>query len=359
MGIQPTFQPDRRAFLQRSMRGGATAAAVYGGLLLPQVESVAKPVPEQHVAIGVSQTASLSNLPLLLAHELGFFRAEGIVLDWVPLASEAAAAQALAKGRISLLSSDFAHTLMHDARGGELKAFVVQARTPQMVFGVLPRSLVGYRQFSDLKGRRVCTLPTSTASQLVINRLMQDAGLRGVELSIVTIAEPADMLDQVRRGGMDAFCMDHAMVAALEQRGEVRVVADTRSLKGTLDVFGGPMPGAVVCAPAAYIQQHPDVCQATANAVVRALKWLRTAGPSDLIKALSSVALDADRVNYLAALEKSRDGFSGDGVLSDAAAATALAAVSRLDARVSPSHLKLAQSFTNEFALRAKARFRA
>lgn len=359
MGNLPTFQPDRRTFLRCSARGGTAAAAALGAMFLLRVESAAKPVPEQRVAIGVSQTASLSNLPLLLAHELGFFRAEGIVLDWVPLASEAAAAQALAKGRISLLSCDFAHTLMHDARGGELKAFVVQARTPQMVFGVLQRSLASYRQFSDLKGRRVCTLPTSTASQLVINRLMQEAGLSGFELSIVTIAEPADMLEQVRSGGMDAFCMDHAMVAALEQRGEVRVVADTRSLKGTLDVFGGPMPGAVVCAPATYIQQHPDVCQATANAVVRALKWLRTAGPSDLVKALSSVALDADRVNYLAALEKSRDGFSGDGVLSDVAATTALAAVNRLDTRVSLNRTKLAQSFTNEFALRAKARFRA
>lgn len=358
MGIPPIFQPDRRTFFRSGLHSCAALAAAIGAAPLLRAESAAKPAVEQHVAIGVPQAASLSNLPLLLARELGFFRAEGIVLDWVPLASEAAAAQALAKGRISLLSCDFAHTLIHDVRGGELKAFVVQARTPQMVFGVLPRSLAGYRQFSDLKGRRVCTLPASTASQLVINRLMQEAGLSGVELSIVTIAEPADMLDQVRSGGMDAFCMDHAMVAALEQRGEVRVVADTRSLKGTVDMFGGPMPGAVVCASAGYIQQHPDVCQATAHAVVRALKWLRTAGPSDLIKALSSVSLDAERVNYLAALEKSRDGFSGDGVLSDAAAATALAAVSRLDARASLSRARLAQSFTNEFALRAKARFR-
>lgn len=358
MGIFPTFQTDRRAFFRSGLHSCAAVAAAMGAVPLLRAESAGKPVVESHVSIGVPQAASLSNLPLLLARELGFFKAEGIVLDWVPLASEAAAAQALAKGRISLLSCDFAHTLMHGVRGGELKAFVVQARTPQMVFGVLPRALAGYRQFSDLKGRRVCTLPASTASQLVINRLMQEAGLSGVELSIVTLAEPADMLDQVRSGGMDAFCMDHAMVAALEQRGEVRVVADTRSLKGTLDMFGGPMPGAVVCASTGYIRQHPDVCQATANAVVRALKWLRTAGPSDLIKALSSVSLDAERVNYLAALEKSRDGFSGDGVLSDAAAATALAAVSRLDARVSLSRARLAQSFTNEFALRAKARFR-
>ena len=350
-------QLHRRTLLQRGMQL-SVAAALLGVQPSLDAQGVLKPMSDMRVAIGAQQTASLSNLPLLLAHELGFFKAEGIVLDWVPLASEAAGTQALAKGQIQMVSCDFAHTLLHDARGGELTAFVVQARTPQMVFGVLPRALAGYRQFSDLKGRRVCTLPPSVASQLVIHRLMQDAGLSGVELSIVSFAESADLLDQVRNGGMDALCMDHAMVAALEQRGEVRVVADTRTLKGTLEVFGGPMPGAVVCASAQYIQQHPAVCQGVANAVVRALKWLRTAGPSDLVKALASVSLDADRVNYLTALEKSRDGFMGDGVLSDAAATTALAAVNRMDARVPLSRVKLMQAFTNEFALNAKARFR-
>lgn len=347
----------RRALLQRGMQLGV-AAAMLGVQPDLDAQSVNNPVPDMRVAIGVQQTASLSKLPLLLAHELGFLKAEGIVLDWVPLASEGAGTQALAKGQIQMVSCDFAHTLLHDARGGELTAFVVQARTPQMVFGVLPRALASYRQFSDLKGRRVCTLPPSVASQLVIHRLMQDAGLSGAELSVVSFAESADLLEQVRNSGMDALCMDHAMVAALEQRGEVRVVADTRTLKGTLELFGGPVPGAVVCASASYIQQHPAVCQGVANAVVRALKWLRTAGPSDLVKALASVSLDADRVNYLTALEKARDGFMGDGVLSDAAAAAALAAVNRLDARVPLSRVRLMQAFTNEFALKAKARFR-
>ncbi|MBY0463525.1 MAG: ABC transporter substrate-binding protein, partial [Burkholderiales bacterium] len=343
--------------LQRGMQMGA-AATVLGAQQWLHAQGATKLVPDVHVAIGVQQTASLANLPLLLAHELSFFKAEGILLDWVPLASEAAGTQALAKGHVHMVSCDFGHALLHHAHGGDLTAFVVQARTPQMVFGVLPRALAGYRQFSDLKGRRVCTLPPSAASQLVINSLMHEAGMSGVELSIVSIAESANLVDQLRNGGMDAFCMDHATVAALEQRGEVRLVADTRTLKGTLAVFGGPMPGAVVCAPASYLQQRPDTCQAVASAVVRALKWLRTAGPSDLVKALASVSLDADRVNYLTALEKSRDGFMGDGVLSDVAAATALTAVNRMDAQVPLSRVRLMQAFTNEFALRAKARWR-
>lgn len=350
----PIFHPDRRRFLLRS----GVAAAAWGAAPGLFGQNAGMAGSGMRVALGVPQSASLSSLPVLLAHELGFFRAEGLVLDWMPLASEAAGMQALAKGRIQLLSCDFAQTLMAHTPGNELKAFVLQTRTPQMVFGVLPRAMAGYRQFSDLKGHRVCTLPHTAASQLVIHRLMQDAGLHGLELSVVSFAKPADVLDLMRSGNLDAFCLDHTLVAALEQRGEVRVVADTRTLKGTLDVFGGPMPGAVVCASSAYVQQHPGVCQATTHAVVRALKWLRTAGPSDLVRALASVSLDADRANYVAALEKSRDGFMGDGVLSDVAAATALAAVNRLNERAPINRAQLTQAYTNEFALRAKARFR-
>lgn len=350
----PIFHPNRRSFLLRS----GVAATVWGAATGVSGQNAGMAMTGVRVALGVPQSASLSCLPVMLAHELGFFRAEGLLLDWVTLASEAAGMQALAKGQIHLLSCDFAHTLMPRPAGTELKAFVLQTRTPQMVFGVLPRALAGYRQFSDLKGHRVCTLPHSAASQLVIHRLMQDAGLHGLELSVVSFAKPDDVLDLMRSGNLDAFCMDHTMVAVLEQRGEVRVVADTRTLKGTLDVFGGPMPGAVVCASSAYVQQHPEICQAATHAVVRALKWLRTAGPSDLVRALASVPLDADRANYVAALEKSRDGFTGDGVLSDASVATALAAVNRLDTRARLNRAQLIQAYTNEFALKAKVRYR-
>lgn len=357
MPALPPNPAHRRALLQRGLCWGL-AAAVGSALALRSAVGVATPAPHLHLAIGVAQGASLNNLPLWLAHGLGFFRAEGLSVDWVHLGTEAGGTAALASGQIDMLSCDFAHTLSPPARLADLTAFVVQARTPQMVFGVLHRALGGYRQFSDLRGRRVCTLPATAASQLVIRRLMQDAGLSAPDLSIVRIAEPADLLDQARSGSMDAFCMDHAMVAALEQRGEVRLVADTRTLKGTLDVFGGPMPGAVVCAPADYIEAHPEACQGVANAVVRALKWLRTAGPPDLVRALAAVPREADRANYLAALEKSREGFMGDGVLSPAAAATALAALRRTDASVSLGRTDLMQAYTNSFAQRAKTRLR-
>lgn len=347
----------RRTLLKGGL-GAGIAAALLGGLPWLPATGAVRPVAERAVVLGVPTGAFMSHLPLLLAHELDYFRAEGLHVNWLPLDSEAAGSVALAKGEVHLLACDFVHTLATAAKGADIKAFVVPSRTPQMVFGVSPRALASYRQFSDLRGRRVATLPPTGSSQLLLHRLMQEAGMSQAEVTVVNMAQPLDILQQVRAGSMDALCMDHAMVAALEQRGEVRVVADTRTLKGAHDVFGGPMPGAVVCARGAFMQQQPEVCQAVAMAVVRALKWLRTAGPSDLVRALSSVSLELDLINYLAALEKARDGFTGDGLMADAAASTALAATSRMDARLSMGRGQLALAYTNDFALKAKTRFR-
>lgn len=357
MGEQAYKFVDRRSFLQLGigLGVGSFAGVSQGG---------SSPLPSgragqgQRVVMGVTQSASLSLLPLLIAHELGYFRAEGLALDWVPMVSEADGAAALNKGELHFLVSDFVYALTGVARGFDWKAIAFPSRTPQVVFGVLPRSVSSYRHLSDLKGRRVCTLPSSLTSQLLISQLKQGAGLAPSDISIVSLNDPLDALLQIRLGNMDALCMDHAMVAALEQRGELKVIVDTRTSQGAQDGFGGPMPGSAVCASAQFVQQRAESCQALAYAVARALRWLRTAGPSDLVRALSNVTLDTDLVYYLAALEKSRDGFLGDGVMPDAAAHTGLRALNRHESRQVMSGVRLTQSYTNEFALKAKARFR-
>ena len=44
------------------------------------------------------------------------------------------------------------------------------------------------------------------------------------------------------------------------------------------------MPAGCLYAPSEFILKNPGTCQALAHAVVHSLKWLQTAGPSDMIK---------------------------------------------------------------------------
>jgi NitT/TauT family transport system substrate-binding protein len=106
------------------------------------------------------------------------------------------------------------------------------------------------------------------------------------------------------------------------------------------------------------LTKDPKSCQSLVNGVARALKWLRTAGPSDLLHTMTDSVFMPDRAIYLNAIDNLRDSFSIDGILSQEAHANALRIqnvwepVSASDRNTSPV------TFTNEFMLQAKKRFK-
>jgi NitT/TauT family transport system substrate-binding protein len=149
------------------------------------------------------------------------------------------------------------------------------------------------------------------------------------------------------------------VMTMLEQKGEVKIISDTRTLKGTNDVFGGPMPAACFYTHAEFVQKNPNTCQALANAIVHGLKWLQTAGPSDIIKTVPEAYLLGDRALYLASFNKVREAIALDGLLPEEGTRTALKALASFEPSIKPDKIDLGRTFTNEFALRAKQKFKA
>jgi NitT/TauT family transport system substrate-binding protein len=145
----------------------------------------------------------------------------------------------------------------------------------------------------------------------------------------------------------------------LEQKGEVKIISDTRTLKGTVEVFGGAMPAGCLYAPLDFIHKNPNTCQALANAIVHGLKWLQTAGPGDIIKTVPESYLLGDRALYLASFNKVRESISLDGIIPDDGARTALKALASFDPSIKADKIDLAKTYTNEFSRRAKDRYKA
>jgi NitT/TauT family transport system substrate-binding protein len=145
----------------------------------------------------------------------------------------------------------------------------------------------------------------------------------------------------------------------LEQKGEVRIISDTRTLKGTSEVFGGPMPAACLYASAEFVQKNPITCQALANAIVHGLKWLQTAGPSDIIKTVPESYLLGDRALYLASFNKVREAIALDGMMPEEGPKTAVRALATVDPAVRSDRIELDKTYTNDFARRAKEKFKA
>src|ERR1035437_9462997 len=235
----------------------------------------------------------------------------------------------------------------------------MQGRAPEIAFGVSIKAMPLYKTVADLKGKRIGVTAPGSSTNMVANLVLSRAGLKASDVSFIGVGTAAGALAALRSGQIDAICNIDPIMTMLEQKGDVKIISDTRTLKGTVEVFGGSMPSGCLYASADFLQKNPNTCQALTNAIVHGLKWLQTAGPSDIIKTVPEAYLLGDRGLYLASFNKVREAFSLDGVVPEDGVKTALKALVSFDATVKAEKIDLGKTFTNEFSKRAKEKFKA
>ncbi|MGJ7578616.1 ABC transporter substrate-binding protein [Variovorax sp. RHLX14] len=314
---------------------------------------------KSRISIAVGGKAAFYYLPLTIAEQLGYFKAEGLEVEISDFAGGARALQAVVGGSADVCSGAYEHTLNLQAKNQIFQAFVMQGRAPQIAFGVSTKTMPGYSGVVDLRGKKIGVSAPGSSTNMVANLILSRAGLKAGDVSFVGVGVSAGALTALRSGQIDAISNVDPVMTMLEQKGDVKIISDTRTLKGTQELFGGPMPSGCLYASADFVQKNPNTCQALANAIVHALKWLQTAGPGDIIKTVPENYLLGDRALYLASFDKVREALSTDGMLPADGPKTALNAIASFDTSVKADRIDLAKTFTNEFARRAKDRFKA
>lgn len=343
---------NRRVFSARAVM----AAAALG---TPALWAQSAKLEKTRVAIAVGGKSSFHYLPLTLAEQLGYFKAEGLDVEISDFSAGERALQAAVGGAVDVVSAAYEHTITLQNRGQQFQAFVLQGRAPQIALGVSAKGLPHYKSVADLRGRKIGVTAPGSSTDMMAKVVLARAGLTAADVSLVGVGASAGALSALRSGQIDAICNIDPVMTMLEQKGDVRIVFDTRTLKGTREVFGGSMPAACLYAPLDFVQKNPNTAQALTNAIVHGLKWLQTAGPGDLINTVPESYLLGDRGLYLAAFEKMREAIALDGVFPEDGARTALRALSSFDSTLKADKIDLNKTWTNRFALRAKARFMA
>ena len=341
----------RRRFTSAAVLAGASIAA-------PSVWSQSK-LEKTRIAIAVGGKAAFYYLPLTISEQLGYFKDEGLDIEISDFAGGARALQALVGGSADVVSGAYEHTINMQSKNQFIQSFVLQGRAPQIAVGVSTRAMPNYRTLTDLRGKKIGVSAPGSSTNMVANLVLSRAGIKPSEVSFVGVGTAAGALTALRSGQIDAMSNTDPVMTMLEQKGDVKIISDTRTLKGTLDVFGGPMPAACFYTHGEFIQKNPNTCQALANAIVRGLKWLQTAGPSDIIKTVPENYLLGDRALYLASFNKVREAISLDGVITEEGTRTALKALASFDPAIKADKIELAKTYTNDFARRAKDRFKA
>ncbi len=310
------------------------------------------------ITIAVGGKSGFYFLPLAIAEQLGYFKAEGLDVEINDFAGGERALQAVVAGAADVVSGAYEHTINLQSKGQFFQAFVLQGRAPAIVLAVSTKAMPHYKTVTDLRGKKIGVTAPGSSTNMVSNLVLSRAGLTGEDVSYIGVGTAAGALSAVRSGQIDAISNIDPVMTMLEQKGDVRVITDTRTLRGTLEVFGGPMPAGCLYAPTEFLQKNPNTAQALANAIVHALKWLQTAGPGDIIKTVPEAYFLGDRSLYLAAFNKIREAIAVDGLIPEEGARTAVKALASFDTNVRAEKIVLARTFTNEFARRAKDKFK-
>ena len=318
----------------------------------------AQTLEKPKVSIAVGGKNLLYYLPLTIAEQLGYFKDEGLQVEISDFAGGAKALQALVGGSADVVSGAYEHTISMQSKGQYLTAFVAQGRAPQIVFGVSNKTMPNYKTIADLKGKKIGVTAPGSSTNMVANFVLAKAGLKPNDVSFIGVGAAAGALSALRSGQIDAMVNLDPVNTMLEQKNDIRVIADTRTLKDTTALFGGPMPSGSLYTTEAFLTKYPNTAQALANAIVRADKWIQKAGPSDIIKAVPENFLLGDRALYIEAFNKVREALSPDGTFPANGPETALKAIQAFDPSLEGKTIDLSRTYTNALAKKANAKYK-
>ena len=317
----------------------------------------AQVVEKGKVTIAVGGKNRLYYLPLTVAEQLGYFKAEGLDVTIVDFAGGARALQAVVGGSADIVSGAFEHTINMQAKGQAFTAFALQGRAPQIVLGVNPKTMPNFRNVAELKGKKIGVTAPGSSTNIMANYVLARAGIKPNEVSIIGVGASSGAVAALRAGQIDAISNLDPVITILQRSNDLQVVSDTRDVDEAERLFGGPMPAGCMYAPTSFIDHNPKTVQAVANAIVRADKWIQAAGPSAIVKVVPESYLLGDRAIYIDAFLRTRGALSPDGLIPDLGAQTALRALQSVDESLQGVRIDLDKVWTNEFAKRANARY--
>ena len=334
-----------------------TLLAAPAAIALPRLAFAQGKPEKSKLTIAVGGKNLFYYLPLTIAEQLGYFKDEGLQVEIPDFAGGAKALQALVGGSADVVSGAYEHTINMQAKNQPIMSVVLQGRAPQIVMAVSTKTMPGYKSIADLKGKKIGVTAPGSSTAMMASYVLAKAGLKASDVSFIGVGASSGAIAAVKSGQVDAIANLDPVITMLQRDNLIKVVADTRTLKDTQAVYGGPMPAACLYTPVKFVQDNPGTTQALAKAMVRALRWLQKAGPSDIVKTVPDSYLLGDRALYLAAWERVREAISPDGLMPEAGPATALRMLQTFEDSLKDKPIDLGKTYTNNFARKAAAKY--
>jgi NitT/TauT family transport system substrate-binding protein len=317
----------------------------------------AQALEKPKITIGVGGKTLFYYLPLTIAIQNGYFKAEGLDVEVQDFPGGSRALQALLGGSVDIVSGAFEHTITQQAKGQNIEALVLQGKYAGIVLGMPKAKAAAYKSPADLKGMKIGVTAPGSSTNMFVNILLAKAGLKPDAVAIIGVGATAGAIAIVKRGEIDAISNLDPVISQLESDGTIVAVLDTRTLSGMREVYGGAYAAACIYVPVDFAKKYPNTAQAIVNAMVRALRFIQQSTPDQIVAAVPADYY-TDKALYKAALEKNIETYQHDGAIGLDAAEAVYRDLKSFDPQVQTATVDVAKSFNMTFQQKAVQKYR-
>jgi NitT/TauT family transport system substrate-binding protein len=330
-------------------------AAFLAALALPAAHGQALEKPK--LTIGVGGKTLFYYLPLTIAEQKGYFKAEGLDVEIPDFAGGAKALQAMIGGSADIVSGAYEHTITQQAKGQNIEALVLQGKYAGIVLAMPKAKAAAYKSPADLKGMKIGVTAPGSSTNMFVNILLAKAGLKPDAVAIIGVGTGAGAVAIVKRGEIDALSNLDPVIAQLESEGAVVPVVDTRTAKGMQEVYGNAYAAGCIYAPVDFAKKYPNTAQAVVNAMLRALRFIQTSTPEQIVAAVPA-SYYTDRAVYTNALKANLESFKHDGAIGMDAAQAVYRDLKTFDPQLQGATVDLAKTIDMTFQQKAAQKYR-
>ena len=329
------------------------AVAACGGAAAPPSAGGA-PLEKTAVKMGVGGQSQFIYLPLTLADQLGYFKAEGITVEIIDLKGGSQALTALLGGSVDVVTGFYEHTIRTQVQGKKIEMFALFDLYPGLVLMVGKKHVDQVRSIKDLVGKPVGVTSPGSSTDEMVKYLLKQAGLDPKAIPVVGIGSGSQAIAAIQSDQVWAGVTVDPAASQLEKAGTAKALYDTRTASGTKDVFGGTWPAGGFYTTADFIKQYPNTTQALARVAVKVLKYIKGHSAEDIAAHMPSDYLAADRALYISSLKANLPMFSPDGLMPADGPANVLKTLQLVDATITPDKVDLKQTYDNGFVQKAR-----
>lgn len=313
---------------------------------------------KKKVTLAVGGKSALYYLSVTVAETKGYFEQAGLDVEINDFQGGAKSLEALMGGSADVVAGAYEHTIRMQQRGQPIVGFALIGRGMQLAIGLRTDIADKVKGPADIKGFKFGVTAPGSQTHMLANNWAAKGGLKATDIVAVGVGAGASVVAAIENKSVEGVAQSDPALTILQEKGLIKIVVDTRTMKGNQDLFGGTMPAACLYAQPALLSKTPKTAQALATAIVRANQWLQTAPPSDVAKAVPNGYLLGDQKIYEKAFANVRETISPDGLMPADGPGNCLKFLADGDPKIKEAmaSIKLEATWTNEFAAQAGKR---